>query len=162
MITQKYADYLLFKSALEIIKKKEHLTLEGLHKLLAIRGGMNKGLPEALKDAFTNITPVKKSSVLDSKIPNSNWLAGFTTAEGSFMVRVMDRPNSHTQVLLRFKLTQHPKDEQLMKSLVDYLDCGKIYVSVISIDFIVTKFSDITNKLVPFFFVNILYKEPNY
>ena len=99
MITQKYADYLLFKSALEIIKKKEHLTLEGLHKLLAIRGGMNKGLPEALKDAFTNITPVKKSSVLDSKIPNSNWLAGFTTAEGSFMVRVMDRPNSRTQIL---------------------------------------------------------------
>ena len=151
LITQKFADYLLFKSAFEIIKKKEHLTLEGFHKLLAIRGGMNKGLPEILKDAFTNITPVKRSSVLDSKIPDPNWLAGFTTAEGSFMVRVMDRPNSRTQVLLRFKLTQHPKDEQLMRSLVDYLDCGKIYVSVRSVDFIVTKFSDITNKLVPFF-----------
>ena len=125
---------------------------------------MNKGLPEILKDAFTNITPVKRSSVLDSKIPDPNWLAGFTTAEGSFMVRVMDRPNSRTQVLLRFKLTQHPfpsrgggpipdgdTDEQLMRSLVDYLDCGKIYVSVRSVDFIVTKFSDITNKLVPFF-----------
>ena len=120
--------------------------------MLAIRGGMNKGLPEILKDAFTNITPVKRSSVLDSKIPDPNWLAGFTTAEGSFMVRVMDRPNSRTQVLLRFKLTQHPKDEQLMRSLVDYLDCGKIYVSVRSVDFIVTKFSDITNKLVPFFY----------
>ena len=164
LITQKFADYLLFKSAFEIIKKKEHLTLEGFHKLLAIRGGMNKGLPEILKDAFTNITPVKRSSVLDSKIPDPNWLAGFTTAEGSFMVRVMDRPNSRTQVLLRFKLTQHPfpsrgggpipdgdTDEQLMRSLVDYLDCGKIYVSVRSVDFIVTKFSDITNKLVPFF-----------
>ena len=67
------------------------------------------------------------------------------------MVRVMDRPNSHTQVLLRFKLTQHPKDEQLMRSLVDYLDCGKIYVSVRSVDFIVTKFSDIIDKLIPFF-----------
>ena len=72
MITQKFADYLLFKSAFEIIKKKEHLTLEGFHKLLAIRGGMNKGLPEILKDAFTNITPVKRSSVLDSKIPDPN------------------------------------------------------------------------------------------
>ena len=152
LITQKFADYLLFKSAFEIIKKKEHLTLEGLHKLLAIRAAMNKGLPETLKEAFTNITPVERPSVLDSKIPDPNWLAGFTTAEGSFMVRVMDRSNSRTQVLLRFKLTQHLRDEQLIRNLVDYLDCGKIYVSVGSVDFIVTKFSDITNKLVPFFY----------
>ena len=151
LITQKLADYLLFKSAFDNIKKKEHLTLEGLYKLLAIRGAMNKGLPETLKDAFTNITSVERPNVLDYKIPDPNWLAGFTTAEGSFMVRVMDRQNSRTQVLLRFKLTQHLRDEQLMRSLVDYLGCGKFYVSVGSIDFIVTKFSDITNKLVPFF-----------
>jgi hypothetical protein len=67
------------------------------------------------------------------------------------MVRVMDRPNSRVQVLLRFKLTQHLRDEQLMRSLVDFLDCGKIYISAGSVDFIVTKFSDITNKLIPFF-----------
>ena len=152
LITQKFADYLLFKSAFDVIKNKEHLTLDGLYKLLAIRGAMNKGLPETLKYAFTNITSVERPSGLDSKIPDPNWLAGFTTAEGSFMVRVMDRPNSRTQVLLRFKLTQHFRDEQLMRSLVYYLDCGKIYVSVGSIDFIVTKFSDITNKLVPFFY----------
>ena len=149
--TQKLADYLLFKSAFEIIKKKEHLTLDGLHKLLSIRASMNKGLPVSLKDVFTNVTPVERPSVLDSKIPDPNWLAGFTTAEGSFMVRVMDRSESRTQVLLRFKLTQHLRDEQFMRSLVNYLDCGKIYVSVGSVDFIVTKFSDITNKLVPFF-----------
>ena len=67
------------------------------------------------------------------------------------MVRVMDRQNSRTQVLLRFKLTQHLRDEQLMRSLVDYLGCGKFYVSVGSIDFIVTKFSDIETKLIPLF-----------
>lgn len=38
------------------------------------------------------------------------------------MVRVMDRPNTRAQVLLRFKLTQHLRDEQLIRSLVDYLD----------------------------------------
>ena len=53
----------------------------------------------------------------------------------------MDRPNSRAQILLRFKLTQHLRDEQLMRSLVDYLDCGKIYVNLGSGDFIVTKFS---------------------
>jgi len=45
---------------------------------------MNKGLPPALKEAFTNITPSVRPSVLDSKVIDSNWLAGFTTAEGCF------------------------------------------------------------------------------
>lgn len=68
------------------------------------------------------------------------------------MVRVMDRQNSRTQILLRFKLTQHIRDKQLIKSIVDYLDCGKFYENDSgSIYYIVTKFSDITNKLIPFF-----------
>lgn len=67
------------------------------------------------------------------------------------MVRVMDRPNYRSQVLLLFKLTQHIRDEQLIKSLVQYLDCGNIYVNVRSIDFIITKFSDIETKLIPLF-----------
>ena len=67
-----------------IIKTKEHLTQEGFHKILALRASMNKGLPPALKEAFTNITPSVRPSVLDSKVIDSNWLAGFTTAEGCF------------------------------------------------------------------------------
>ena len=62
--TKKFADYLLFKSAYEIIKEKEHLTLEGLHKLLSVKAAMNKGLSETLKDAFPNITPVERPGVL--------------------------------------------------------------------------------------------------
>ena len=62
--TQKKADYLLFKSAYEIIEGKEHLTLEGLHKLLSVKAAMNKGLSETLKDAFPNITPVERPGVL--------------------------------------------------------------------------------------------------
>jgi len=153
LLTQKKADYLLFKYAFEIIKKKEHApqTLEGLRKLLAVKGSINKGFSDKLKQAFPDITPIKRPINLDSKISDPNWLAGFSTAEGSFMVRVMDRPNSRSQVLLLFKLTQHIRDEQLIKSLVQYLDCGNIYVNARSIDFIITKFSDIETKLIPLF-----------
>lgn len=63
----------------------------------------------------------------------------------------MDKPNNGFQILLLFKLTQHSRDEQLIRSLVDYLGCGKIYVNERSVDFIVTKYSDITNKLIPLF-----------
>jgi hypothetical protein len=65
------------------------------------------------------------------------------------LVRVLDKPI--TQVLLRFKLTQHSRDEELFRSLVNYLGCGKIYVEEGSVSFIVTKFSDITDSIIPLF-----------
>ena len=50
--TKKYADFLLFKKAFDIIKIKEHLTKEGLMKLISIRATLNKGLPELLLKLF--------------------------------------------------------------------------------------------------------------
>ena len=55
LISKKLADYLLFKEALELIKNKEHLTIEGFNKIISIRASMNKGLPEILKKDFSNI-----------------------------------------------------------------------------------------------------------
>jgi hypothetical protein len=43
LITKKRADYLLFKQVLELIKTKEHLTQEGLEKLVAIKASINIG-----------------------------------------------------------------------------------------------------------------------
>lgn len=149
LITQKLADYLLFKSAFEIIKNKQHLTETGFKDILAIKASINKGLSLPLKEAFPNITPFLRPSVNNTTVKDPDWLAGFTTAEGCFMVRVLDNPR--TQVLLSFKLTQHIRDERLFRSLVDYLDCGKIYVDERSVSFIVTKYSDITDKILPLF-----------
>ena len=42
----------------EIMKRKEHLTIEGLHKIIAIRASMNRGLSEKLKLAFLSVVPV--------------------------------------------------------------------------------------------------------
>ena len=52
LITQKQADYLLFKQAWNILSAKEHLTAEGLRKIVGIRAYMNLGLPEELKTTF--------------------------------------------------------------------------------------------------------------
>lgn len=41
LITQKLADYLLFKKGVDLIKEKEHLTMEGLRKIVAIKASMN-------------------------------------------------------------------------------------------------------------------------
>jgi hypothetical protein len=60
LITQKRADFILFKSILEVMNKGEHLTIDGLYKILSIKASLNKGLPEALLASFPMITPVER------------------------------------------------------------------------------------------------------
>ena len=73
--------------------------------------------------------------------------------EGSFMVNVISSPdrNLGVQVRLVFQLTQHSRDEKLMKSLIEYFECGHVYRSRNAIDFRITKFKDLTDKVIPFF-----------
>jgi LAGLIDADG endonuclease len=55
---------------------------------------------------------------------------------------------------LRFYLTQHIKDEQLLKSFITFFECGKIFKSSaekLSGVFTIQKLSDILEKLIPFF-----------
>jgi len=56
-------------------------------------------------------------------------------------------------VKLRFTVVQHSRDIELINSLVFYLGCGKSIFSEKQnrVDFIVSKFSDIEEKLIPFF-----------
>ena len=67
---------------------KEHLTPEGLRKIVALRTAMNWGLSEKLKVAFPDVVPVVRPLVDDTKIIDPNWLAGFTSAEGCFYIDI--------------------------------------------------------------------------
>jgi hypothetical protein len=60
LITQKWADYLLFKKAYDLILNKQHLTIEGLKRLVEIKALINKGLPGQLKEAFPNLESVNE------------------------------------------------------------------------------------------------------
>ena len=153
LITQKLADYLLFKQAFELIKNKEHLTIEGLKKLVAIKASINWGLPDQLKEAFRDIEPVKRLNVVHKETLDPNWLSGFTSGEGSFSVRVFNSSHNITgsQVQLRFQLTQQSRDLVLMENIIKYLSCGNISKRGDIIDIHVTKFTDITEKIIPLF-----------
>jgi len=41
LLTQKKADFILFKQVVLMMDRKEHLTIEGLQKIVAIRGSIN-------------------------------------------------------------------------------------------------------------------------
>ena len=152
LITNKQADYNAWKLAYFIIKNKEHLTNEGLHRIVAIRASMNLGLSDVLKKAFPDVVPVTRSIVLDQKIQDPNWLAGFTGGEGCFSINILkDRTKHGEAVHLDFRLTQHERDKILMKSFIKYLNCGTVNKNRDVCVFRVTKFDDIINKIIPFF-----------
>ena len=151
LITQKQADFLLFKSVFELMCSKQHLTEEGLLKIAALKASMNNGLSEQLKVAFPNVIPANRLSVLNYKVKDPNWLVGFIGGEGCFLITVQKSTTRHNQARLVFQLTQHQRDERLMMSLIEYFGCGNVYQSRNAIDFRITKFKDLVDKLIPFF-----------
>ena len=73
LITQKLTDYELFNKTFNIIQKNEHLTRQGLEKIVALKLSSNRSrISQELESDFTNIIPVERYSVLDCKIPNSH------------------------------------------------------------------------------------------
>ncbi|AGG16015.1 laglidadg endonuclease (mitochondrion) [Neurospora crassa OR74A] len=159
LITQKRADYLLFKQAIALIKNKEHLSLEGLLKLVGIKATLNWGLSDKFKESFPTVKAAVRPSVIyntsDVKVKSLNWIRGFIEGEGCFQVITQNSPprrGGWRNVWLRFSLTQHIKDEELLKDIAIYLNMGRYYKSPTRNEgqYLITIFSDINNKLIPF------------
>lgn len=154
LITQKKADYELLKQAFILIKNKEHITLQGLKKIVAIRAALNLGLTDQLKAAFPNTVPVIRPSVIKTLALDPNWVTGFTSGEGCFLINIYKATtNTGEAVKLVFQLVQHSRDEKLMKSLIRYFHCGNTYRVGNIINYKVTTLCDISppQNIIPFF-----------
>ena len=164
LLTQKYADYLLFKQVAAMMGQKEHLT-QGvffLEKIVSIKASVNLGLPDSLKAAFPaaklarrDINPVPRPEIDGQllKALNSDWISGFSSAEGCFLISMGQSATHKTGSLVQlvFQITQHSRDRVLMKSIVDYLGCGRIRERGDYVDVIFSKFSDNLNIIIPMF-----------
>jgi len=64
LLTQKRADFLLFKSVIDMINRKEHFDSEGLKKIVGIKYSINRGLSTTLLEAFPDAYPVDKPKTL--------------------------------------------------------------------------------------------------
>ena len=153
LITKKRADYLLFKQIVMLILQGEHLKSEGLQKIINIRASLNLGLSEVLKAAFPNTIPISKPLVPIAEIPHPQWMAGFISGEGCFYIKInKGRNKAGVGIQLVFQVAQHLRDQELMKSFVNYFKCGQ-YIHLLQKDwgyFQCTNFSDINNKIIPF------------
>lgn len=84
---------------------------------------------------------------------NTYWFSGFTSGDGSFPVEIL-KSSSHKighQVILKFLITQHNRDLELLKCFNIFLEGGFIKERTDISEFRVIKLSLITDKLIPLF-----------
>jgi hypothetical protein len=155
LLSEKWGDYKLFRDGVELIKTKAHLNKEGFNKILSIRASLNKGLSDELALSFPYIEAVKKPLVQKTDNMNPYWIAGLASGDGCFYVSLRNsiRTKSGKSVVLKFHIVQHSRDTELMKSLISYLNCGRIELTLkqSAVYFVVTNLKDILEKIIPLF-----------
>lgn len=155
LLTQKQADFILFSMIVDLMNKKEHLTEEGVIKIISIRSSMNKGLSDSLKKAFPAAKQVDRPLIHSQNIKSPLWLVGFVDGEGTFHIKIVkNKNNTKNQVMLYFSVTQHSRDTDLMSHIKNYLNCGlleKVSTRPNEVKFVIYKFEDIINKIIPLF-----------
>jgi hypothetical protein len=102
-LTQKQTDFKLFCLIIDLINKKEHLTLERIEKIINIRASMNKKLIDRFNKDFPNIKPIKVSFIVD--------------AEGCFYIKPFKDKLGIVRYSLVFSISQHSRDLLLMKKI---------------------------------------------
>ena len=155
--TQNWLDSQFFKQAFYLISRKEHLIQKKLKKLVAIKGSINNKLSDELKTAFPYVIPAPRPlSTHQGGNINPNWLAGFVSGEGNLFIHITGS-KTHTignSVALNFAVTQQFRDIQLIDSLTKLFECGRIelFSNNLACFFVVTKFSDIYDIIIPNYF----------
>jgi hypothetical protein len=128
LITNKRADYLLWKEIVLMIHGRQHLSMQGLLAIVNIRASINLGLSDDLARAFPDTNPVLRPIIEDKDrtIQHPEWVAGFTTGEGTFFISInKDRNRVGVGFSLLFSIAQHIRDEMLIRSFVDFFSCGQ-------------------------------------
>lgn len=85
LLSKKRADFELFKSSVYMISRKEHLTTDGLKKIVAVKAVINKGLSADLKESFSDIIPVRRPEVQTNRCYKSLLGSRFCLRRGFFL-----------------------------------------------------------------------------
>ena len=159
LVTAKKLDFDLFKRCFEIVKLKEHLTDKGLLEIITLKSMLNKGLNLKLKEQF-KIDEVKRLDFKFDGIPDPNWIAGFTSGDGSFNIKTTTTRKGKVQ--LRYSIHLHIREKEVILGMINYIINFYKDKSIIDNEknvhftntyaaFQIVNTSDILNIVIPFF-----------
>lgn len=184
LVTHKKADFELFKLVIANIVKKEHLSDEGLLRIVNLKASINKGLSAQLKTVFPQSKPHPRPTprrgglvivppppyggeelrptIINPIVPHSQWIAGFTSGDGSFSVLIRQlthstpkvNPEEQFRIILRFVISQDKRDKELMTNIINYLSCGRLVEYDNMADIHVESSKDNLKFIIPFFIEN--------
>ena len=117
LLTQKQTDFKLFCLIIDLINKKEHLTLEGIEKIINIRASMNKKLIDRFNKDFPNIKPIKESFIVNIDISDLHWITGFVDAEGCFYIKLFKDKLGIVRYSIFFSLKVNLLNAEILKKL---------------------------------------------
>uniref|UniRef100_A0A896Z6I4 LAGLIDADG endonuclease n=1 Tax=Coniophora puteana TaxID=80637 RepID=A0A896Z6I4_9AGAM len=138
LVTQKQADFILFKEIIEQKKQKEHLKLEGLIRIFMLRKHLNLGLSaEAQKflDSYLLENPnlasefvVTRPVIKPTTQLEPHWVSGFVSGDGSFFasIRKTNKTKIGFRVTLSLSVELHIRELDVLESLKSYFKCGNV------------------------------------
>ena len=120
---------------------------------------MNLGLSDTIKSEFSEIKPVNRKFIQTVNIPDPNWISGFVSklasSEGNFDagIRKSSTNKLGSRVYLRFRISQHVRDIQLMELIIKYLGSGRLEKDSRKplVTLVIGNNSDLTKNIIPFF-----------
>lgn len=124
LITSKNLNYIDFKKVMFIIKSGEHLTEDGVKKIMDITNQMNtkRSFKDKWEFSFNQASKIKL---------NPEWVRTFTDGEGNFNFHIRKTSNSNSNNCT-FSIFQNVHDYHLMKLLIEFFGCGKLYPKTVT------------------------------
>jgi LAGLIDADG endonuclease len=128
LLTYKLVHFKLWSSILNIMKMKNHLTIEGLNEIIGFKAHFKKGLSPVLELNFPNYNLIRKPDYLPNfNNINPHWLAGFINADGHFGLYTSKKENKLQRCEAHFSLIQLNTSRILLEEIVKYLGFGNVY-----------------------------------
>lgn len=153
LLTEKSVDFKIFCIIMDMMKKKEHLTKEGINKIINLRVCMNNKLINNLGKYFPDIIVSERPLKINKEIEDPFWLVGFVDAEGCFHIKKSKANNNKIRYSLVFSISQHIRDIWLIRHIADFISCGVIEIPKKrkEVRLVVYKYRDHESKVIPFF-----------
>lgn len=130
LMSYKLVHFLLWCSVIDLKIKKEHLTLPGLLKIIALKAHSPFELSPKMLDHFPNYTPLEAPKYSPNFINmNIHWIFGFMNADGHFIINIKKNQNTKSGKSIHFliQITQHNKSLIVLEEIKKFIGAGKIY-----------------------------------
>lgn len=146
----KYVDFQLWVMCVNLIAKKEHLTSEGLAKIISIKSALNKGLSDELKLIFKDIKPLERPEYkISDNLLNPYWVSGFSEGDSSFQVSVSNTTN---QVRVIYNINLHQRDLPLILKIQEFFGgAGKISNYKNAVQYVIASIKCTDKIIIPHF-----------